>query len=52
MVIQGMNMFRNAGGSFLYNKTLAHFLSGGKRLDLKLSDADTQLWKRAYHEKG
>jgi len=52
MVIQSMNMFRNAGSSFLYNKTLAHFNSGGKRRDIKLSDTETELWKMAYVEQG
>jgi len=52
MVIQSMNMFRNAGSGFLYNKALAHFNSGGKRRDIKLSDTETELWKMAYYEQG
>jgi len=52
MVIQDMNMFRNAGSGFLYNKALDHFNSGGKRRDIKLCDTETQLWKTAYSAQG
>jgi len=52
MVIQGVNMFRYAGSSFLYNKALAHFNSGGKRRELKLSDTETKLWRESYYEQG
>jgi len=52
MVIQCVNMFRNAGSSFLYNKALDHFNSGGKRSDIKLSDTETKLWRESYYEQG
>jgi len=52
MVIQCMNMFRYASSSFLYNKALAHYNSGGKRRDIKLSDTETKLWRESYYEKG